>query len=71
MRDLRKFWKEWSGNFPLTLSYKDEESLTGTPEGVEVERAGQTVFLTKDDIQVAAMLFDDTVYTVHSEEEAR
>jgi len=63
----RAFWEHWSTNFPLTIVWQDAIASTGTPEGVVLQRAGKSVFITRDDFQVIAGEFSEPVVALPSE----
>lgn len=62
----KDFWKKWSGNFPLTISYKDEDESSVFPKGVEVKRYGNKVFLTQDDVRDITKMFPEENIEPHS-----
>lgn len=47
------FWEQWSKNFPLTVTHKPAEY--GMPEGIEFTRAGQRIFISKEEFAALAV----------------
>ena len=50
MIDKERFWEQWSENFPVSATYTD--GTEALPEGVEFTRAGQTVFLSLEELRI-------------------
>lgn len=47
------FWAEWSERFPLTVTHSTADY--GMPEGVTFERAGQSIFISKEEFAALAV----------------